>query len=97
MRATRLVAAAALAAAAFAATPATAHHGHSVCHGDDDIWLGPNAGVDNPTTGPQQGALACVYVGSTVYYVGVGRDVSTGHSCLTVYYAISSAFLGCYL
>lgn len=97
MRATRLVAAAVLAAAAFATTPASAHHGDAVCHGADDVWLGPYGGIDNPTTGPQQGVITCVYVGTTRYIVGLGDDRTTGHHCLTVYYAISGAYLGCYL
>lgn len=96
MRVTRFVAAAALAVSAFAVTPASAGH-DALCHGDEDFIVGNLAGVDNPTTGPQQGVIACVYVGSTRLLVGVGDNTSSSHHCITVYYAVGSAFLGCYL
>ena len=96
MRITRLVAAAAIAASAFAVTPASATH-DSVCHGPEDFIVGDLAGIDDPTSGPQRGLIVCVYVGSTRYMVGLGDNTSTDHHCLTAYYAIGSAYLGCYL
>lgn len=101
MRITSLVAAAVLTATAFTsftATPAMAHHGEATCHGGDDVWLGPVAGVDNPTSGDSQGAIVCVYVGGSTYLVGLYNDTSDyPHKCLTAYYAVGGVFLGCFL